>query len=411
MRRISRDTCDLAVLVNEFPKLSETFVLHDLLALERAGVQLTVISLRRPATEVSHEALRRLKAEVRYLPDLDGRRRKLALRAIRSLLVLRSPREYFRAMAAAYSSPDYSKLRMTQALFLARELEGLGSPPLYIHFAHRPATVGRFAALLLGVPYAISAHAVDIWTTPPKELRAKIRDAQTVLCCYEEARAHMHRLAADRTPVRLVYHGVDLPGALARQEANSLVVLAVGRLIEKKGYLTLVEAAARLRDNGIEFELRIVGEGPLWAALQRQANDLGLADRVRFAGPLVDAELEAEYARAAVFSLPCQTMPDGNRDGIPNTVLEAMARGLPVVSTTLPSVAEAVEDGVQGFLVPPRDPVSLADAIHRLLADAELRARMGAAARVRIAERFDRSRCGPRVFESLADAGLVGRAS
>lgn len=395
------------MLVNEFPKLSETFVVHDLLALEAAGVRLTVVSLRRPAAELNHEALHRLQADVLYLPEIDGVARRLALRATRWLLFLRNPRSYLRGMVAAYVSPDFSRLRIAQALLLAAELERLGSPPLYIHFAHRPATVGRFAAQLLGLPYAISAHAVDIWTTPVKELRAKVRGAQVVLCCYEEARAYVSRLAKGRTPVRLVYHGVDLPPALAREGTDEPVVLAVGRLIEKKGYSTLVEAAGMLRDRGVPFELRIVGEGPLWATLQRRIEELGLAERVRFAGPLVDAELEREYERAALFVLPCQTMPDGNRDGLPNTVLEAMARGLAVVSTTLPSVAEAVDDGDQGLLVPPRDPAALAEAIARLLDDAALRSRMGEAARLRVEERFDRRYWGPRVFEALSEAGLA----
>lgn len=396
----------LAVLVHEFPKLSETFVLHDLLALERAGVKLTVFSVRRPDQPVQHEAVRQLQAEVRYLPDLAGRQRRLAVRATAALLAFRDPKTFFRGLAQIYASSDYTRLRLNQAILLAGELERLGAPALYIHFLHKPATIGRFAALLLGLPFGISAHAVDVWTPPAKELRAKIRDAEIVLCCYEEARAHLARLGRGSTPVELAYHGVGVPDE-PLPPADNGVVLAIGRLVPKKGYPTLIEAAALLRERGVKATFVIGGDGPEWPSLQRLVNERGLSDMVRFSGPLTDSEVEQAFASAAVFALPCQEMEDGNRDGIPNTVLEAMARGLPVVSTTLASVQEAVEDGAHGLLVPQRDPVRLADALERLLGDADLRHRFGNAARAHVAEKFDRVQCGPRIPELLGRAGLI----
>lgn len=398
--------CDLAVLVHEFPKLSETFVLHDLLALERAGIKLVVFSIRRPEQPVQHEAVRQLQAEVRYLPELTGRQRRLAVRATAGLLALKDPKRFLRGLAQVYSSPDYSRLRLNQALLLAGQLERLGAPALYIHFAHKPTTIGRFAALLLGLPFAISAHAVDVWTPSPKELRAKVRDAELVLCCYEEAHAYLARLARGATPVELAYHGVTIPEAPPRPSGTDTIV-AIGRLVPKKGYPTLIEAVALLRDRGIGAQLVIGGDGPDWASLQKLVNERELGDRVRFTGPLTDTEVEEALASAAVFALPCQEMPDGNRDGIPNTVLEAMARGLPVVSTMLPSVQEAVEDGVSGLLVPQRDPQALADALERLLQDADLRERLGRTARERVARSFDRDRCGPRIPQLLRASGLV----
>lgn len=405
MSALSREV-DLAVLVHEFPKLSETFVLHDLLALEKAGIRLTVFSLRRPAGPVSHEALSALRAEVRYLPEIDGRQRRLTLRATQALLALREPTRFLRGMAAIYASPDYTRLRLNQALLLAGLLEEVGAPPLYIHFAHKPATVGRFAALLLGIPFGISAHAVDVWTPPAKELRAKVRDASVVLCCYDEARAYLARLAKGTTPVELVYHGVAVPDD-PPVAAKDGTVLAVGRLVPKKGYPTLIEAAGLLRDRGVSFRVRIAGDGPEWPVLQRLVNQLELEGLVHFLGPLSDSELQGEFAEAAVFALPCQEMPDGNRDGIPNTVLEAMARRIPVVSSRLASVAEAVDDGVQGLLVAQRDAAGVAEAIERLLGDAALRQQMGLAGRERVVERFDRAQCGPRIPATLAGAGLV----
>ncbi len=404
-------SCDLAVLVHEFPKLSETFVLADLLALEQRGVRLHVFSLRRPAGDLVQDSTTRLSAPVEYLPEVSGRQLSLLSRAVHASLLARSPARYAAGLAEIYASPDYSKLRLRQAALLARGLLGLGAPPLYIHFAHKPATVGRFASLMLGNPFAVSAHAVDVWASPPKELRVKLRDASVVLSCYEEAQQHLERLVGRHTPVRLVRHGVDVPEHVQRAEASPPIVLAVGRLIEKKGFDTLLRAAALLRGSVPEFRVHIAGDGPMWPSLARLAGELGIGEIVRFLGPLTHDELEQHFAQAAVFALACQVGADGNRDGLPNTILEAMARELPVVSTTLASVREAIEDGVEGRLAPPQKPEALAAALAELLNDPELRGRLGRAARDRVRREHNRETLAPLGYAALAEAGLLnGRA-
>jgi glycosyltransferase involved in cell wall biosynthesis len=399
---------DLAVLVNEFPRLSETFVLGDLLGLEATGARLRVFSLRQPEVALAHDAVEHLRAPVEYLPEIKGRQLSLLLRATQGALLMRDPGRFMRGLAEIYASPDYSRPRLQQALLLARRLDQIGSPPLYVHFAHKPATVGRFAALLLGSPFAISAHAVDVWTTPVPELRAKLRDARLVLCCYEEAWDYVRRIANGTTRVELAHHGVVIPPRPHREERSPPVVLSVGRLVEKKGFDTLLRAARVMRDRGLEFQVRIAGDGPLWPNLQRLVNELDVADTVRFLGPLTAHELEPQFATAAAFVLACQVGADGNRDGLPNTLLEAMARELPVVSTTLASIEEAVTDGVHGLLAAPGDHVALADALERLLGDRELREQLGAAARARVCERFDRDALASRVHALLASAGMIG---
>jgi glycosyltransferase involved in cell wall biosynthesis len=238
-------------------------------------------------------------------------------------------------------------------------------------------------------------------------LRAKFRDARVVMCCYREAQKFVSGLVDGQTRVELAPHGVVIPPELRREEASPPALLAVGRLVEKKGFDTLIRAAGTLRDNGAQFQLRIVGSGPLWSTLQRLTNELELTEAVRFLGPLTEPELEQQYAQATAFVLPCQIGADGNRDGLPNTLLEAMARGLPVVSTTLESVREAVTDGEDGLLVAPGDGEALAEALHRLLRDPDTRQRLGSAARARVAEDYDRTALGPRVFEALSGAGLI----
>ena len=399
---------DLAVLVHEFPKLSETFVLADLLALEAAGVRLTLFSLREPQNAVFPDGLARLRARPHYLPEPSGRAATLRLRAVTASLALRDPRRFARGLAEIYASPDFSRLRLRQALLLADRLDRARVSALYIHFAHRPATVGRFAALLLGIPFAISAHAVDIWTSSAKELRTKVRDAEVVLTCYAEAQQYLASLAGGHTPVELAYHGVDIPAPSERREQTPPVVLAVGRLIEKKGLDTLIDAVAQLSRDGVALRLLIAGDGPLWPMLQRRIGEHGIGEQVRFLGPLNHAELEVHYARASIFALPCRVAADGNRDGLPNTLLEAMARGLPVVSTTLPSIREAVPDDDRGLLVDPDRPDELADALGRLITQPELRARLGAAGRDHVRAHFDRDLFTTSVHGALTRAGILG---
>jgi glycosyltransferase involved in cell wall biosynthesis len=403
---------DLVVVVNGFPRLTETFVLQELLELERQGARLHLVAIRRPGELVQLEGVESLRAEVEYLPEFapeaSVRGLRMRLRVAHAALCLDAPKRYLNALGEIGSSPDFSRLALRRSVLLAHRLLQLGSPPLYVHWAHKPATIARFAARLAGVPYGLSAHAKDIWLSPPAELARKVRDAEVVLTCTSAGHAHLCRLAGGRTPVELVYHGVDTD-ALAPSDATSPdpVILSVGRLVEKKGYPTLLRAAAILRDRGVGFHLRLVGEGPEWAALQRLVHELELGERVSFLGPLTESEVREQYGQAQMFALACQELTNGDRDGIPNVILEAMACGLPVASTASSGVAEAVVDGECGLLVPQRDAEALAAALARLLADRELRRRLGSRARANVVDRFDRSAHLGRAADVLRAAGLL----
>jgi glycosyltransferase involved in cell wall biosynthesis len=398
---------DLVVLVNGFPRLSETFVLQELLHLEERGLRLLVIALSNPDEVVRQEDLTRLRARVEYLPEpqLIGRRRMAQAHAV----LLRARRKRYGAeLVRLERDPHCSRKAWRRAVVLAQRIVGLGSPPLYVHFAHKPGTIGRGAARLAGVPYGLSCHAKDIWLTPPEELGPKLQDAEVVLTCTAAGRDELARHAGGLTPVVLAYHGVDvsrIPDPLApRQEPR---ILSVGRLVEKKGHDTLIRAAALLRDRGVPFTLRIAGDGIEWPRLQRLIHALALGDRVTFLGPLTPAEVRAEYASASVFALACRTLANGDRDGLPNVVLEAMSHGLPVVSTRQSGIAEAVEHGSTGLVAEPEDPGSLADALELVLTGDGLSERLGAAARVSVRARFDRARLLPDVSAALSEAGLI----
>jgi glycosyltransferase involved in cell wall biosynthesis len=407
-RSANRRKVDLVVLANGFPRLSETFVLHELLDLERRGLRLRIVALKRPEETVQHEALRNLRAPVEYLGDGTPWSRRLAVRTAHAALLLRRGTSYLDGLADVVRAPDFSRAALGGAAVLAHRLLRLGSPPLYVHFAHKPGTYGRFAARLAGVPYALSVHAKDVWLTPPEELSAKAREATTVLTCTEEVRSYVNELTDGATRVHRIYHGVEVPGSRPNVEGDRTpVILAVARLVEKKGLETLIRAAALLRLRGADFRVRIAGEGPEWARLQRLVHELGVADRVVFLGPLIEPEVRSEYRGAAVFALPCRVLENGDRDGLPNAVVEAMAHGLPVASTTLAGVREAVVDGECGLLVPPGDEFGLADALQRLLSDGALRSRLGVQARRRVVSRFERGANLPAVHAALAGAGLV----
>jgi glycosyltransferase involved in cell wall biosynthesis len=409
MTQTRNRTVDLAVVVNGFPRLSETFVLQELLELERHGVGLHVIALRNPEEVVRQEALDSLRAEVEYLPYPTDPVPKLAARVAHAALLVQRPATYLNGLGEIIASPDYSRANLRRAVILAHRLVRLGTPPVYVHFAHKPATLARFACLLTGTPYALSAHAKDIWLTPERELARKVRDASIVMTCSADANQHVERLSNGHTPVRLVYHGVETGLDRGRRDHDSHepVVLTVGRLVEKKGHDLLLRAAARVNDRGRPFRLRIAGEGVEWPRLQRLVHEFGLAGRVTFLGPLSESEVAREYAAADVFALGCRELDNGDRDGIPNVVLEAMARGLAIVATAVPGVEEAVVDGETALLSAPGDVEGFATKLERLLVEPMLRERLAKHAHDHVAARFDRRVNLPHVLDALASAGLV----
>ncbi|MEO6462068.1 MAG: glycosyltransferase family 4 protein, partial [Candidatus Eisenbacteria bacterium] len=286
--------------------------------------------------------------------------------------------------------------RFFQAAVLARDLDGHPVEHLHAHFASAPSRVAMFTAHFAGLPFSFTAHAKDIFHADTNDdlLRAKMRAARFVVTVSDFNRAHLVGLLGgdDGAAVRRLYNGVDLdrfaPGTspLPRQPAT---VLAIGRLVEKKGFADLLAAWPAVRARVPAARLVVVGDGPEREDLAERARDLGIADAVTWAGPLPQDAVLAHLAAATVFALPCRIARDGNRDGLPTVLLEALASGLPCVTTTVTGNPEIVRDGVEGRLVPPGDPDALAAALVDLLLDPEARARMAEAARASAIERFD----------------------
>jgi glycosyltransferase involved in cell wall biosynthesis len=388
----------IVVVVKGYPRVSETFVAQELAALERRGFRLLIVSLRRPYDGLLHPVHTAIRAPVLYLPEylVEAPGRVLAGHG-RSLW--RAPRRYVRSLvlwlADLVRDPSASRVRrFGQAGVLAAELPP-GTRHLHAHFLHTPASVARYAAVMTGSGLSLSGHAKDVWTCRPWELREKLRAACFAVTCTAENHAYLARIAPGAR-ITLVYHGLDRtlfappPSFGSHRDgsdpADPVRLLAVGRFQPKKGFDLLLDAVARVERH---VTLTLVGYGPLEADLRTRARRLGLESRVRFTGPLDQPALLEVYRASDLFVTSPRIAPDGDRDGLPNVVVEALSQGLPVVASRIAAIPEIVEDEVNGLLVPPEEPAPLAAALERLVGDPGRRRRLGATALERLGDRWD----------------------
>ena len=397
------------MILKGYPRLSETFIAQEIRNLERAGLRLRLVSLRHPTDTKRHPVHEEIEAPVSYLPEY---LHDEPVRVARGLARARRLPGY--AAAAAMFRRDLARdrtrnrvRRFGQACVAAAEMPAdVGW--LYGHFIHTPGSVTRYAATMLGLPFSISAHAKDIWTSPDWELREKLADAAWTVTCTAGGAAHLRGLAPDPSGVHLVYHGLDLsrfPSPPEREPSDGPIrIVAVGRAVEKKGLDILLRAASALPDD-IDWHLIHIAGGPLLDDLKALAVELGIADRVTWLGQQAQARVLEEYRRSDVFALPCRVAADGDRDGLPNVIVEAQSQRLPVVSTTISGIPELVEDGENGLLVPPDDVSATAQALERMARDANARLRWGAEGERRVRKAFD----AEREIDALLD--LFERAS
>lgn len=392
-------TRSVVVVLKGYPRLSETFIAQELRGLELGGLDLRIVSLRHPTDRTVHPVHRLIRAPVSYLCEYLHWE---PLRVLRGWLRARRLPGYGRALRAFGRDlrRDVSRSRVRrfgQALVLAAEF-----PPeagaLHAHFIHTPASVTRYASLMLGLPWSCSAHAKDIWTTPDWDLADKLAEADWVVTCTKAGRDRLAELAPPGKPVRLVYHGLDLarfapllpPRSLrdGRDPAHPVLLLTVGRAVEKKGIDTLLEALALLPPT-LHWRWTHIGGGTLSKALQTQSRALGLEPRVSWLGAQAQEAVLDAYGAADLFALPCRVAQDGDRDGLPNVLVEAQSQALACVSTDVGAVAELIEPDASGLLVPPNDPGALAAALERLISDPALRRRLGKEGATRVHRHFD----------------------
>jgi len=373
----------VAVVLKGWPRLSETFIAQEIAGLEARGVALEIWSLRRPTDTARHPVHDRVTARTFYLPEYlkDDPRRVLAgWAAARRLPGYHTARDKF--LADLRRDPSANRIRRWgQALVLAAEL-----PPsidrLYAHFLHTPSSVTRYAATMRGLPWSVSAHAKDIWTSEPREISDKLDDCAWLVTCTRLGLERLQALARHPERLKLVYHGLDLahlpPPPIGRPRrdgadaANPVIILSVGRKVEKKGYDDLLEALARL-PAALHWRFEHIGAGELSDALKAAATRLGIAGRCTWHGAQPQKEVFAALARADLFVLASKKAADGDQDGLPNVLMEAAHQGLALVSTRAAAIGEFISDGDNGLLVPPGAPDALADAMARLIGNPDLR--------------------------------------
>jgi glycosyltransferase involved in cell wall biosynthesis len=381
----------IGLLVKIYPKLSETFILEEILGLERLGQRLHIFALEPPTDAIGHDAVARVRSPVTYLPRLAPATVPKLL-AAHAALFAAGPLRYLATLRAALGRRG-GLGDFVRAGWLTQRLRRAGIDHLHTHFISRPADVGELVARL-GVPYSISAHAKDIYLSQPADLRRKLEAARfTVTCTEYNRRALAHR--APQAAIHRMYHGVDLERfhpRLRQPPVGAPLILAVGRLREKKGFDTLIDACRILRRQGVPFRCDIVGYGEEHAALERRIDEAGLFGQVMLAGKLPREAVIERYACASAFVQPSRIGHDGDRDGIPNVLLEAMAMQVAVVATCVSGIPELVRHEETGLLVEPDHAPALANAVGRLLGDTALRARLGEAGRRAVAAGFDNDR-------------------
>lgn len=389
-------------IVRSWPRLSQTFIVNEVLALERRGLELVVFSLVRSGEDVVQPQVADVRAAVHYLDETRGGadvRRVLSWCAsapLRTFLVLvyclLHPR-----LAAGYGECSLRRclghaLRIAAAV---RDLRAVGDEPVRVHahFAHDPALVGMLAARLTGLPFSFTAHARDLYQLPAAGLTARAREATAVVTCCEANARYLESVVPhqDRPAIVVVHHGVDL-GRFApagQGPATPPLLVSVGRLVEKKGFHDLLRALREVKHRGVPFHARISGDGPLFAELARLRDTFGLTADVELCGAEDSEAVVAALHRATLFALTPRELPGGDRDGIPNVLVEAMACGLPVVTTTAGGITELVRHDVNGLLAAPGDVAGIADSLCRLLTDAGSCSRLGAAARRTVEAGYD----------------------
>jgi glycosyltransferase involved in cell wall biosynthesis len=389
----STSSAPVAYLMKRYPRLSETFILNEIWVMESLGTPLELFSLLPPEPPPHHPLVGEIKARLHHLPLARGAKLQTLLAAHgRSLRA--HPLRYGHALGRAFVASLQSRRPLSvwkqfvRAGFVADRCAARGVGLIHAHFANAPAAVAAFASVISGIPFSFTTHAKDLYLTSQRVLRRRVHDARFVTTCtgYNVDYLKGFLPAAEHDKVHLVYHGIDLARFSLRApespRANGVpLILSVGRLVPKKGFADLIAACALLREQGIGFQCAIVGEGPLRAELAADIARRGLTQQVRLLGAMTHGELAKFYHQADIFALAPQIIANGDRDGIPNVIVEAMASGVPVVSTAVSGIPEVVRHERTGLLVPSESPAAFAEALRQLIGNPAIGVRLARAAR------------------------------
>jgi glycosyltransferase involved in cell wall biosynthesis len=411
---------EIAYIMKGFPRVSEVFISNEISLLERLGLSLRIFAIKGLSEKKVHGVVENIRAEVTYLPEdasVEDSKFSVWLRAnlpqfigSHVKLFVKRPLTYMCTLWQAFrfslkyrSSffPTFKKAFFKDFLragYIALKVVESGRiGHLHGHFCHGSTTITLFVSQLTGVPFSFTAHAKDIYLpklNPGDLLQTKIRKAQFVATCTDANRVHLQSLCTEVPSIHTIYHGLDTtlftPAEPQDEEQKIPTILAVGRFVEKKGFPYLIQACHLLKQQGYAFRCRMVGEADEQTELIKQLiKELQLDETVSLHGAVTQEQLRQIYRECAIFALPCRIVNNGDRDGIPNVLVEAMAMEIPVVSTTVSGIPELIEHQVDGLLIPPQDVAALATALETLLRDPALRTQLGKNARDKVCRRFD----------------------
>ncbi len=384
----------IAYVLKMYPRFSETFIVNEILELERQGIDVHIYALMLPNDGRFHAMLADVKAPVTYVPQYPQFEIE-RIRTDHAFVRETCPAGYSQAYDYLQKhNTDATNKRFLQAGCIAAALLRNPVDGMHAHFASSAARVSNLVNLMIGTPYSITAHAKDIYhqDVRPRSLANKLSNARYVVTVSHYNKTYLEDMLGDTSAdIRVLYNGVDVekfrPQPSQHRQRNE--ILAVGRLVEKKGFEVLIDACALLKSENIDFTCRIVGKGKLRLKLAAKIAQLGLEDQIELAGALTQEQVLSAYHTATVFTLPCVIAQDGNRDGLPTVLLEAMATGLPVVTTTVTGNTEIVKHGRTGLLTPPNDASTLAGMLKEVLTNEQLQFELGQAARKTVLDLFD----------------------
>ena len=374
----------LAYILKGYPRISETFISNEILLLEQAGFKMRLFPMRQPRENFCHDSVKQIKAQVDYLPTelLSDFPRLLAPNIF---CAVRNPKNYYQALTLAAKRFQRTKKTATfKHLFQAGYLvqHHIRKDPsiahLHGHFAHSPTSVTMFAALLSGLPFSFTAHAKDIYTSNADQLKEKITKATFVATCTKYNKKYLEKLTGPATPpVHCIYHGIDL--SLFRNEdpvrepIPPYQLLTVARMTEKKGLPTVYRALKIMAERQIPFQHTLIGDGDDREKILQLIKELKLESYCSWLGTTTHNEVLEQFRKSDLFVLGCEIANSGDRDGIPNVLVESLAMGVPVVSTNVSALPEILKDKQTGLTIEPGDSHALADAMTHLLEDTQLR--------------------------------------
>ena len=402
----------IAHLAQEFPSLTMTFVYREVMALREMGVNIDTFSIWKPSREkVSREA-RHLMDTTFHIFPLDWFKFPKAQLYFLITRPVKYVSTFFYVLTRPGIKPPHRRRTFFQffyAIYMAAEIKKRGIQHIHAHFALNAATVAMVIGRLLGITYSLTAHANDIFADPVL-LEEKLKNAKFTITISEYNKRYLQQFAsADK--IHIVHYSLDLNQFAPlpeRKDGSSPVIFSIGRLVEKKGFPYLVDACRILAERGYKFKCEIVGEGPQRDILEQMIADNNLEGIVSLKGAVLQENLMEYWRKATVFALPCVIGEDGDRDGMPNVLIEAMALQLPVVSTSLVGIPEFIQHGHSGFLAPPGDAQALANLLGQCLGAPALRERMGQNARIAAEQTFDLQRNTSQILDIYKQNGLIG---